>query len=129
MPSKGVRNSAIDALEAWYHVPERSLIIIRDIVSMLHSCSLMYASSSIMSSHGKSNRLSRLDDIQDNSILRRGYPSTHTVFGVGQTINSANLILIKALKAAESLSHKAVAIFSGMQPGRQARCCLLGIQY
>lgn len=42
MPSKGVRNSAIDGLEVWYQVPEKSLAVIRDIVNMLHSSSLMY---------------------------------------------------------------------------------------
>lgn len=53
----------------------------------------------------------RLDDIEDNSPLRRGFPATHVVFGVNQTINSANLLMIKALKAAESLSPLAVRIF------------------
>jgi geranylgeranyl pyrophosphate synthase len=37
-----------------------------------------------------------LDDIEDSSPLRRGQPATHTVFGVGQTINSANFLLIQA---------------------------------
>lgn len=53
----------------------------------------------------------RLDDIEDNSPLRRGFPSTHIVFGVNQTINSANLLMMKALKAAESLSPLALRIF------------------
>ncbi|KAK6084429.1 polyprenyl synthetase [Seiridium cupressi] len=93
MPSKGVRNSVIDGLEMWYQVPERSLATIREIVNLLHSSSLM------------------LDDIEDNSPLRRGLPATHTVFGVNQTINSANLLMFKALRAAESLSPAAVRIF------------------
>ena len=46
LPSKGVRNSVIDALETWYQVPERPLEIIRTIINMLHSYSLMYVSSS-----------------------------------------------------------------------------------
>jgi hypothetical protein len=41
MPSKGVRNTVIDGLEAWYQVPEASLTTIREIVNMLHSSSLM----------------------------------------------------------------------------------------
>lgn len=32
----------------------------------------------------------RVDDIQDNSSLRRGQPAAHTVYGIAQTINSAN---------------------------------------
>ncbi|CAI6340763.1 unnamed protein product [Periconia digitata] len=86
MPSKGIRNSVIDGLEVWYRVPERSLGIIRDVVNLLHSCSLM------------------LDDIEDNSPMRRGYPATHAVFGVSQTINTANYLMLKALRATDSLS-------------------------
>lgn len=52
----------------------------------------------------------RLDDIQDNSSMRRGLPSAHVIFGVNQTINTANLVLFKALGAAESLSPLAVRI-------------------
>ncbi|UZP36774.1 hypothetical protein NXS19_004590 [Fusarium pseudograminearum] len=89
MPSKGFRNAVIDGLEVWYQVPEKPLAIIRDLVNHLHSASLMF------------------DDIEDNSPLRRGYPATHVVFGVNQTINSASLLMLKALKAAESLSSRA----------------------
>ena len=45
-----------------------------------------------------------MDDIEDNSPLRRGFPATHVIFGVNQTLNSANLLIFKALKAAEALS-------------------------
>ena len=99
-PSKGIRNSAIGALETWYHVPERSFMIIRNIIDTLHSSSLMYAflrRSPVALAYYVS---CRIDDIEDNSLLRRGFPATHTVFRIAQTINSANMLLIKALKAA-----------------------------
>ncbi|KAL9012772.1 MAG: hypothetical protein Q9180_009076, partial [Flavoplaca navasiana] len=32
----------------------------------------------------------RIDDIQDDSSLRRGKPAAHTAYGIAQTINSAN---------------------------------------
>ncbi|KAF5549999.1 Terpenoid synthase [Fusarium mexicanum] len=89
MPSKGFRNAVIDGLEVWYQVPERPLTIIRDIVNHLHSASLKF------------------DDIEDNSPSRRGYPATHVVFRVNQTINSASLLMLKASKAVESLSSRA----------------------
>ncbi|KAM0315332.1 hypothetical protein ACHAPQ_011604 [Fusarium lateritium] len=89
MPSKGFRNAVIDGLEVWYQVPEKSLNVIRHVINLLHSSSLMY------------------DDIEDNSPLRRGYPATHVVFGVNQTINTASLLIVKALKAAEALSPRA----------------------
>ncbi|KAF7188102.1 Ophiobolin F synthase [Pseudocercospora fuligena] len=92
MPSKGVRNAAIDALDVWYEVPENSLQIIKNIVTTLHSSSLM------------------LDDIQDGSPLRREYPATHVIYGVPQTINAANSLMIKAVEAAQSLSSEAATI-------------------
>jgi geranylgeranyl pyrophosphate synthase len=45
----------------------------------------------------------RLDDIQDGSPLRRGKLAAHTLFGVPQTINSANLAIIEAIDAARGL--------------------------
>lgn len=41
LPSKGVRNSAIDGLDAWYHVPPKSLETIQEITNLLHASSLM----------------------------------------------------------------------------------------
>ena len=52
----------------------------------------------------------RLDDIEDNSPMRRGYPATHVIFGVNQTLNAANLLIFKALKAAEALMPRALRI-------------------
>ena len=37
-----------------------------------------------------------IDDIQDNSKLRRGSPVAHSVFGVAQTINTANYVYFLA---------------------------------
>jgi geranylgeranyl diphosphate synthase type 3 len=34
----------------------------------------------------------RIDDIQDNTILRRGFPATHTVYGVASTISAFVLV-------------------------------------
>ncbi|KAF7186012.1 Ophiobolin F synthase [Pseudocercospora fuligena] len=95
MPSKGVRNSAIDALDVWYEVPERSLEAIRSIVNTLHSSSLM------------------IDDVQDESSLRRGQPAAHIIYGTAQTINAANFLMMKAIKAAEQLSSAALTILTG----------------
>ena len=60
----------------------------------------------------KSLMSNRLDDIEDGSSLRRGYPATHTVFGVNRTINAANLVMFKAVKAAASLSPDAANILT-----------------
>ena len=47
----------------------------------------------------------RIDDIQDNSILRRGIPVAHSIYGVASTINAANYLLLKGLKRVQSLDH------------------------
>ena len=47
----------------------------------------------------------RIDDIQDNSILHRGIPVAHSIYGVASTINAANYLLLKGLKKVQSLNH------------------------
>ncbi|KAL4947614.1 hypothetical protein BDW69DRAFT_190036 [Aspergillus filifer] len=52
LPSKGFRDQAIDSLNAWLRVPPSSVAVIKDVIKMLHSASLM------------------LDDIEDSSPWR-----------------------------------------------------------
>ena len=49
------------------------------------------------SSHVNTNPRS-VDDVEDNSLLRRGIPVTHSIFGTAQTINSANYVYFGALQ-------------------------------
>uniref|UniRef100_UPI0035CD3D5D Fusicoccadiene synthase n=1 Tax=Phomopsis amygdali TaxID=1214568 RepID=UPI0035CD3D5D len=79
MPSKGVRDQFIDALNDWLRVPDVKVGKIKDAVRVLHNSSLL------------------LDDFQDNSPLRRGKPSTHNIFGSAQTVNTATYSIIKAI--------------------------------
>jgi geranylgeranyl diphosphate synthase type 3 len=46
-----------------------------------------------------------IDDVEDNSQLRRGIPVAHNVFGTAQTINSANYIYFCALKELSALNN------------------------
>jgi len=39
-----------------------------------------------------------IDDIEDNSTLRRGNPVTHNIYGVATTLNSANYIYFVGLQ-------------------------------
>jgi geranylgeranyl diphosphate synthase type 3 len=39
-----------------------------------------------------------IDDIEDNSILRRGIPVAHHIFGIASTINAANYVYFLALE-------------------------------
>ena len=54
-----------------------------------------------------------IDDIEDNSKLRRGIPVAHSIYGVAQTINSANYIYFLALERITAMGHpRGVAIFT-----------------
>ncbi|KZC08587.1 Geranylgeranyl pyrophosphate synthase [Dufourea novaeangliae] len=46
-----------------------------------------------------------LDDIQDNSVLRRGIPVTHNIYGIASTINAANYAIFIALERVIALNH------------------------
>ncbi|KAL8663898.1 MAG: hypothetical protein Q9202_003447 [Teloschistes flavicans] len=89
LPSKGFRDQAIDSLNQWLKVPAKSGKMIKNVIKMLHSASLM------------------LDDLEDGSPLRRGKPSTHDVFGNAQTINSATYQYTEATAMAAELSNPA----------------------
>lgn len=39
-----------------------------------------------------------VDDVEDSSLLRRGLPVAHSIFGTAQTINSANYVYFLALQ-------------------------------
>jgi geranylgeranyl diphosphate synthase type 3 len=47
----------------------------------------------------------RIDDIQDNSVLRRGIPVAHKIYGVASTINAANYAYLTGMKRVLSLNH------------------------
>jgi geranylgeranyl pyrophosphate synthase len=56
----------------------------------------------------------RLDDFEDQSPLRRGQPSTHSIFGAAQTVNSANFQIIAAMADVQRLSNlSCLTIFTG----------------
>lgn len=86
---------AIDALNEWFRVPEHEITLIKRVINLLHGASLI------------------LDDIQDGSLLRRGKPATHVVFGLAQAINSGGFRYLEALKDARKLGGRCMDIFCG----------------
>ncbi|KAF4950620.1 hypothetical protein FSARC_13125 [Fusarium sarcochroum] len=86
MPSKNVRDKFIDALNIWIGAPAEKVASVKEITNMLHNSSLI------------------LDDFQDDSPLRRGQPSTHTVFGSPQSINTATYMIVKAILQIQEFS-------------------------
>lgn len=55
--------------------------------------------------------LPRIDDIEDKSILRRGVPVAHSIYGVASTINAANYVLFLALEKVQQLNHPEVMYY------------------
>ncbi len=53
-----------------------------------------------------------VDDIEDNSKLRRGVPVAHSIYGIASTINTANYVYFMALERCQALgSREAMDIF------------------
>jgi len=54
-----------------------------------------------------------VDDIEDNSVLRRGIPVANSIFGVAQTLNSANYVYFKAMQDLTQMGNpKLIEIFT-----------------
>ncbi|XP_029679310.1 geranylgeranyl pyrophosphate synthase-like [Formica exsecta] len=53
----------------------------------------------------------RIDDIQDNSILRRGSPVAHSVYGIASSLNAANYLLFIALERIVNLHPAATKVY------------------
>jgi geranylgeranyl diphosphate synthase type 3 len=81
-PGKDVRRRLMMALDHWIGLRDCSPVAfdgICNVIARLHNASLM------------------LDDIEDNSELRRGAPAAHMQFGTPRTINTANHVMLLAL--------------------------------
>jgi hypothetical protein len=57
----------------------------------------------------------RIDDVQDDSILRRGIPAAHTIYGFPSTVSAANYVNFIGLNRIQSLNHsRAMALCTGL---------------
>jgi geranylgeranyl diphosphate synthase type 3 len=113
IPGKDIRTTLIDCFNTqWLRVPSSEsddssssssnnnnnnnndnnnndiLSKIKLIVSQLHDASLL------------------IDDIEDDSTLRRGVPVSHAIFGIAPTINAANYIYFLALEQCLALKNE-----------------------
>ncbi|GAW03419.1 terpenoid synthase [Lentinula edodes] len=86
-PGKDMRGRLIEAFNLWLNVPLDKIATIAKIVNMLHAASLM------------------VDDIEDDSQLRRGRPVAHKVYGIPQTINTANYVYFLAFQELFTLNN------------------------
>ncbi|KAK6997319.1 isoprenoid synthase domain-containing protein [Favolaschia claudopus] len=83
---KNLRTQLMTAFNGWINVPQDKLTHIAKVVSLLHNASLM------------------IDDIEDDSQLRRGEPVAHKIYGIPQTINAANYVFFLAYQELLTLS-------------------------
>eukprot|EP00591_Stephanopyxis_turris_P005853 CAMPEP_0195514670 /NCGR_PEP_ID=MMETSP0794_2-20130614/5980_1 /TAXON_ID=515487 /ORGANISM="Stephanopyxis turris, Strain CCMP 815" /LENGTH=361 /DNA_ID=CAMNT_0040642953 /DNA_START=202 /DNA_END=1287 /DNA_ORIENTATION=+ len=103
VPGKDVRGKLIDCFQLWLEVknnkdddesPTGVLDVVKEIIRKLHTASLM------------------VDDIEDNSKLRRGVPVAHHIFGVAPVINCANYVYFLALEDCHGLGNgEAIGVF------------------
>lgn len=94
VPGKNVRKKLLSSFNNWLKVDQEKVVQIGELVQMLHNASLL------------------LDDIEDNSILRRGIPVAHKIYGTPSTINSANYVMFICLERVLELGHPdAVKVF------------------
>ncbi|CAE7033976.1 hypothetical protein CFE70_004922 [Pyrenophora teres f. teres 0-1] len=91
-PGKEFRTRVLEAFNEWLQISDESLKVIANVVRTLHTASLL------------------IDDIQDSSVLRRGRPVAHRVYGVAQTINSANYHYFLALQELRKLDNQTEAL-------------------
>ncbi|UYV78224.1 GGPS1 [Cordylochernes scorpioides] len=95
VPGKEVRTRLTKAFNHWLAIPADKCEAIGEVVKLLHNASLL------------------IDDIEDNSKLRRGIPVAHHVFGVASTINAANYVYFLGLEKTLQLGNpEATAIYT-----------------
>jgi len=97
VPGKDVRGALVDCFQFWFKVEDPGVLdCIKDIIGDLHNASLL------------------IDDIEDNSKLRRGIPVAHSIFGVPSVINCANYVYFLALEKCQALQNpRATQVFVG----------------
>lgn len=94
IPGKDIRGLLIDCFQLLLNIPEDKIVIVKEIIKSLHNASLL------------------VDDIEDNSKLRRGLPVAHSIYGIANTINCANYVYFLALEKCHQLkSSTALDIF------------------
>ncbi|XP_025266262.1 geranylgeranyl pyrophosphate synthase-like [Camponotus floridanus] len=89
IPGMQITTKLIQTFNYWLKISPDRLKAIEEIVIMLH------------------NSGNIVDDIQDNSILRKGIPVTHSVFGIASSLSAAAYILFIALERVINLQHPA----------------------
>ncbi|XP_025269369.1 geranylgeranyl pyrophosphate synthase-like [Camponotus floridanus] len=89
IPGMQITAKLIQTFNYWLKISPDRIKAIEEIVIMLHNSVLI------------------IDDIQDNSILRKGIPVTHSVFGIANSLNAALYIVFITVERVINLQHPA----------------------
>lgn len=87
---KGVRDSLVREMLRINPIPEEQIKELLNMVRTIHTSSLL------------------VDDIEDESLLRRGKPTAHLHFGVARTLNAAYLAIFDSLVGLENQGEKLI---------------------
>ncbi|KOS19818.1 Geranylgeranyl pyrophosphate synthase D [Escovopsis weberi] len=85
MPTKGVLKATTAALNVWIRAPDASALTIGEVAQHIQQACLL------------------IDDMEDNSSIRRGNPAAHAVFGHAQTLEAANFLFVQTYKQARKM--------------------------
>ncbi|XP_045494508.1 geranylgeranyl pyrophosphate synthase-like [Colias croceus] len=85
--SKQLRRKIPMSFNHWFKLPAEKALFIVDTVDMLHNGTLL------------------VDDIQDNTLLRRSIPAAHLVYGIPLTINASLHVMTLMLDKLLTLNH------------------------
>lgn len=85
-PGKNFRSKLIGVFNMIYGISEIKIELITRLVDILHNASLL------------------IDDIEDNSQIRRGLTASHLIFGTPMTINTANYMYFRAMELLQDIA-------------------------
>lgn len=85
-PGKNFRSKLIGVFNQIYGISEGKIQLVANMVEILHNASLL------------------IDDIEDNSEMRRGLTASHLIFGTPMTINTANYMYFRAMNMLQDIA-------------------------
>ncbi|XP_022118123.2 geranylgeranyl pyrophosphate synthase-like [Pieris rapae] len=91
---KRLRNKIPIAFNTWFKLPQEKINKIMEVVDIVYNGTLL------------------IDDIQDNTLVRRGIPSAHCVYGIPFTLNCSLQVLTIMLQKLLELHPMAAKLFS-----------------
>ncbi|XP_050463149.1 terpene synthase-like [Cataglyphis hispanica] len=94
LPGKLINQKLAQAFNYWLKISSDKIQAIDEIIVMIYNSCLL------------------IDDIEDNSILRRGAPVAHSVYGISRSLNAATYALFVAMEKVINLHPTAIKVYA-----------------